>query len=210
MRTRSTASHGNQRPFAPSRWRPRRSTYRYSLMTPRRQGSVHDGISCRPGCVRSSIGCRPLTRHAHTMQPPSRTGASCPLRHGLDPNTYRAIRRGRDRPPVTGTSVGLLRPVDARVGRRIDIAWLRHGGKVLCRMEWVADQDASDRASHGDPSPDTHTRCNHHRGQGHRAPCVMALIQTRTVPSDENAICHQLREPASVRSVQLAPASVDV
>jgi hypothetical protein len=136
------------------------------------------------------------------MQPPSRTGASCPLRHGLDPNTYRAIRRGRDRPPFTEASVGLLRPVDARVGRRIDIAIGHHGGKFLCIMGNHVDQGASDRASYNNASPDMHTRCNHHRGQGHLPPCVMALIQSRTVPSDEDAICHQLREPASVCSVQ--------
>jgi hypothetical protein len=167
-------------------------------------------MGSRPGCVRSSVAWRPFTRHAHTMQPPSRTGASCPLRHGLDPNTYRAIRRERDLPPATGTSIGSLRPAGARVGRRIDEASEFHGGKILCRMEWVADQDASDRASHGDPSPDMHTRCNHHRGQGHRAPCVMACIQTRTVPSDEDAIEDQSCTPALVRSVQLTPASVDV
>jgi hypothetical protein len=96
------------------------------------------------------------------MGPPSRTGASFPLRHGLHPNTYGAIRRGRDRRPAAGTSGGLLRPIDARVGRRIDIALEHRGGKILCVMGWVVDQDVSYRASHRDPSPDMHTRGNHH------------------------------------------------
>jgi hypothetical protein len=144
------------------------------------------------------------------MGPPSRTGASFALRHGLHPNTYRAIRRGRDGVPDTGTSCGLLRPVDAQVGRRIDIVAKHHGGKFLCMMEWVVDQDASDRASHDNHLPVMHTRWEQHRGQGHRAPCVMACIQTRTVPSDEDAIDIQEREPELVCSVQLTPALVDV
>jgi hypothetical protein len=160
-RTRSRTSYGNQCRLAPSRRRPRRSTYRWSLHLPRRQGSVHDGMGSRPGCVRASIAWRPFTRHAHTMGPPLRTGISYPLCHGLHPKTYRAIRRGRDRRPATGTSVRLLRPVDARVGRRIDGASIYHGGKILC-MGWAVDHDASERASHGDPSPDMHTRWDHH------------------------------------------------
>jgi len=77
-------------------------------------------------------------------------------------------------------------------------------------MGWVVGQDVSDRASHADPSPDMHTRWDHRRGQGHHAPYIMACIQTRTVPSDEDAIDTQSREPASVRSIQVAPPSVDV
>jgi hypothetical protein len=167
-------------------------------------------MGSRPRCVRSSIAWRPFTRHAHTMGPPSKTGPSCTSRHGLYPKTYRAIRRGRDREPDTGISVGLLRPGGARVGRRIDKVVWNHGGKVLCMMGWIVDQDASDGASHGDPGRNMYTRWDHHRGQGLRGPCVMACIQTRTVPSDEDAIDTQLREPASVRSIQLTPVSVDV
>jgi hypothetical protein len=167
-------------------------------------------MSSRPGCVRTSIAWSPLARPAHTMGPPSRTGASCPLRHGLPSNTYHTIRRGRDRAPATDTSVRSLRPAFARVGRRIDEGFVCHGGKFLSKMGWAVDQDASERASHADPSPDMPTRGDHHRGQGHRAPCVMACIQTRTVPSDEDAIDLQRREPASNRFVQFSPASVDV
>src|SRR6056297_1766896 len=54
------------RPIAPSKWRPR-LTYRWSLRTPRRQHAVHDGMSSRPGCVRSSIAWRAGTRHTHTL-----------------------------------------------------------------------------------------------------------------------------------------------
>jgi hypothetical protein len=171
---------------------------------------VHNGISYRPGCVRSSIAWRSLTRHAHTRQPPSRTGASCTLRHGLHPNTYRAIQRGRDRRPATGTSGGLLRPGGTRVGRRIDIASIHHGGKFSVHDGMGYRPDASDRASHNNHSPDMHTRWDHHRGQGHRARCVMACIQTRTVPSDEDAIDDQEREPEPVCSVQVTPELVDV
>jgi hypothetical protein len=167
-------------------------------------------MDSRPGCVRWSIAWRPWTKHVHTMGPPSRTGASWTLCHGLHPNTYRAIGRGRDRHPATGTSVGSLDPADARVGRRPDGAWIFPSGKVLCMMGWIVDHDASERASHGDPSPDMHTRWEHHRGQGHRAACVMACIQRRTVPFDEDAIDRQPREPAFVCSVQETPASVDV
>jgi hypothetical protein len=38
----------------------------------------------------------------------------------------------------------------------------------------------------------------------------MACIQTRTMPSDEDAIELQLWKPAVNRSVQFSPASVDV
>src|SRR6056297_1453733 len=146
------------------------------------------------------------------MQPPSRLGAWYTLRNGLLPNTYRAIRRGRDRIPQTEITVWLLllRPGDTRVGRRPDGASIHHGGKFLCNTAWVVVKDASHRASHGDASPDMHTRWDHHPGQGHRAPRVMACSQTRTVPSDEDAIDRQLRDSSSNRSVQLAPASVDV
>src|SRR6056297_3643263 len=146
------------------------------------------------------------------MQPPSRLGAWYTLGNGLLPNTYRAIRRGRDRIPQTEITVWLLllRPGDTRVGRRPDGASLHHGGKFLCNTAWVVVKDASDRASHGDASPDMHTRWDHHREQGHGTPCEMACSQTRTVPSDEDAIDIQLRSPAAVCSVQLAPASVDV
>jgi len=103
-RTRLISNYGHQRRFAPSSWRPRRSTSRLSPEFPlsrhtRRQASVHDGMGSRSGCVRSSIAWRPFIRHAHTMGPPSRTGASCTLCRCLHPNTYRAIRRGRDRIP---------------------------------------------------------------------------------------------------------------
>jgi hypothetical protein len=55
----------------------------------------------------------------------------------------------------------------------------------------------------------THDVIHHHR-QSHHAASEMACIQTRTVPSDEDAIEYQLREPGAVCSVQLMPASVDV
>jgi hypothetical protein len=108
-RTQSTPSYGHQRRNSPSSWSPSPSTRRYRLQTPRQQGSVHDGIGSRPGCVRSSIAWRSWTTHAHTMGP-SRKGAWC---NGLHPTTYRAIRRGRDRRPITLASVGLLPPADA-------------------------------------------------------------------------------------------------
>jgi hypothetical protein len=125
------------------------------------------GMGSRPGCVRSSIAWRSWTTHAHTMGP-SRKGAWCTLCNGLHPTTYRAIRRGRDRLPLTGTSVRSLDPADARVGRCPDGASRNHGGKLLCMMGWVVGQDASDGASHGDPGRNMYTRWDHHRGQGLR------------------------------------------
>src|SRR6056297_3017470 len=148
------------------------------------------------------------------MQPPSRLGAWYTLGNGLQPNTYRAIRRGRDRIPQTEITVWLLllRPGDTRVGRRPDGASIHHGGKFLCNTAWVVVKDASDRASHGDASPDMHTRRDHHREQGHGTPCEMACFQTRTVPSDEDAIEYHRRKSLSgcCCSVQVTPVSVDV
>jgi len=45
---------------------------------------------------------------------------------------------------------------------------------------------------------------------GMGAPFVMACIQTRTVPSDDDAIDRQLRNPAPASVVQVMPESVDV
>jgi len=63
--------------------------------------------------------------------------------------TYRAIRRGRNRPPVTELSAGFLCPGDARVGRRKDRAIKHDGSKFLYMIGLVVNHDASDRASLG-------------------------------------------------------------
>jgi len=55
-----------------------------------------------------------------------------------------------------------------------------------------------------------HTRWDHHRSQGPDGRFEMAYMHIRTAPSDEDAIDHQVREPAPVCSVQVTPASVDV
>jgi hypothetical protein len=77
-------------------------------------------------------------------------------------------------------------------------------------MGLVVDQHASDRTSHGDRGRDMHTRKNHFGRQLYQAPCEIACIQTRTRPSDEDAIEYQSRGASSNRSVQVEPVSVDV
>jgi len=70
--------------------------------------------------------------------------ASCIVHRVPHPTTYHAIRRGCDRPPELLGTVGLLRPGDARVGRRMDEAFIHRGGKFLWGIGWVVEDSASD------------------------------------------------------------------
>jgi len=135
---------------------------------------------------------------------------SCTVQKAPHPTTYRAIRRGCHPKPCLFGTVGLLRPGDARVGRRIDEAVIYRGDKFLRGMGWVVEDVASDSATHRDSRYYIHLRRDQHTGWLCRAPCIKPRIQSRTVPSDEDAIENHSSSVLLVCGVQVTPESVDV